>query len=54
MQTNTQAPIDLNMSHLSQNVEAQQSSLSQMGHMLSNQRLYSNNSDLAQHNMAMA
>ena len=35
IQTNTQAPIDLNMSHLSHNVETQQS-LGQMGHMLSN------------------
>lgn len=54
LQMNTQAPIDLNMSNLSHNVEAPQNMThGQMGNMLNNQRLYSNNSDLVQHNMMM-
>ena len=44
--------MDLNMSNMSHNVDQQQNMThGQMGSMLSNQRLYSNNSDLVQHNM---
>ena len=54
LQMNTQTPIDLNMSNLSHNVDPSSNmSHGQMGNMLTNQRLYSNNSDLVQHNMML-
>ena len=53
LQMNTQAPIDLNMSNLSHNVEPQNMSHGHIGNSRNNQRLYSNNSDLVQHNMML-